>query len=191
MKWYGLSSVRRQMPRNNNFHLYRKLRMRLLNMVLPPNNSYNWPIIGVIWPPLCSLTLIQSGEVYKHMACVMISDSFKSVIPLPPSQACFIDTNLHKLFIAPIPSSPLLSHYFRVLSLGLSPVMRIFVLKLKFRGKGFYLYRNARNVLRFRFGFSHRINRYFPTSNVRLTSKTSLMISGFNYSDVANAGVQV
>jgi hypothetical protein len=163
----------------------------MLTMVLTHNNAYSCPVIEVIWPPFWTLFLIRENSDFKRLSCVMFNNRFQSVIPLPQAQTCFVDSALHRLFITTVPTSPLFVSSLYALALNMAPVMRLFVLKLKFRGKGFYLYRNARNVLRFRFGFSHRINRYFPATHLKLMSKTSLMLFGKNREVIANAGVRI
>ena len=158
--------------------------MRLLNIVLPRHNSYSWPTVEVIWPSFWNLAIISIPNSNGGVVCVFTSEHTFFSLPLHSRNAIFVDESLRRLFFSPLPSSPHLVSSFRVIEQFMAPVLRFFIIKLKFRGKGFYLYRNARNVLRFRFGFSHRVNRYFFNSNVRLTSKTSLILSGLRYEDV-------
>lgn len=51
-------------------------------------------------------------------------------------------------------------------------------LRLRFRGKGYYLYKSRRNTLSFRFGYSHRVYRYRGIIWYRLLSKTEILIWG-------------
>ena len=54
-------------------------------------------------------------------------------------------------------------------------------LRLRFRGKGYYLYKSKRNSLSFRFGFSHRVYRYPGAVWYRLLSKTEIFIWGHSF----------
>lgn len=54
-------------------------------------------------------------------------------------------------------------------------------LRLRFRGKGYYLYKSKRNSLSFRFGFSHRVYRYPGSVWYRLLSKTEIFIWGYYF----------
>lgn len=189
MKWYGYSSLRDRMARNNNFHKYRHAHMRMVNFSLPSENAYSWPIVEVVWPPLFSLVILRNGEGWS--LCVFSNPLKQVYIPIPCFSDIFVDIFLHKVFISPLPTSSLLVSSLRLIEKFVSPVYRFFVLKLKFRGKGFYLYRNARNVLRFRFGFSHKINRFFPQCAVRLSSKTSLLLFGLWRDDIHDSGVRI
>lgn len=50
--------------------------------------------------------------------------------------------------------------------------------KLRFRGKGYYLYKSKRNTLSFRFGYSHRVYRYGGIVWFKLMSKTEIFMWG-------------
>lgn len=53
--------------------------------------------------------------------------------------------------------------------------------KLKFIGKGYYLFKNKRNTLAPRFGYSHRIYIYWKTLHVTILSKKSLLCINRNF----------
>lgn len=64
---------------------------------------------------------------------------------------------------------------------------QIFFNKIKFRGKGYYVYKNLRNVIAFQFGFSHRVKVYLFYVNVKFLSKTSVLMFGLNKFDILKA----
>ena len=55
---------------------------------------------------------------------------------------------------------------------------RLFFIKLKFKGKGYYLYKNARNTITPQFGYAHRIYKYNYTTVVKFLSKTKVFFFG-------------
>lgn len=55
-----------------------------------------------------------------------------------------------------------------------------FFRKLKFRGKGFYIYKNKRNTVAMQFGFSHRVRVYSYFLFVKFLSKTSVFLYGLH-----------
>lgn len=57
-------------------------------------------------------------------------------------------------------------------------------MKVRFRGKGYYLYKSRRNTLSFRFGYSHRVYRYSGIMWFKLMSKTEIFIWGRSMSQV-------
>lgn len=64
-------------------------------------------------------------------------------------------------------------------------------LKLKFKGKGYYIYKNRRNTITPQFGHSHRIYIYSYFTTVKFLSKTSVLLFGFSKSDLFSIGHQI
>ena len=60
------------------------------------------------------------------------------------------------------------------------PVFR----KLKFKGKGYYIYKNKRNTITPQFNYSHRIYLYAHYVNVKFLSKTSIFVFGLRKNDI-------
>lgn len=56
--------------------------------------------------------------------------------------------------------------------------------KIKFKGKGYYIYKNKRNTITPQFGFAHRIFIYAFFLNVKFLSKTSIFVFGFLKQDI-------
>ena len=62
-----------------------------------------------------------------------------------------------------------------------------FFKKIKFRGKGYYLYKDSRNTITPQFGYSHRIYIYSFFNKVLFLSKTKLIVFGLNKKDVLSS----
>lgn len=56
--------------------------------------------------------------------------------------------------------------------------------KIKFKGKGYYLYKNRRNTITPQFGYSHRIYFYSYDSKSLFITKSKIILYGFSSSDV-------
>jgi ribosomal protein L6P/L9E len=56
--------------------------------------------------------------------------------------------------------------------------------KIKFKGKGYYLYKSLRNVIAPQFGYSHRVYIYSFFTKVKFLTKSKLIIFGTNKNDV-------
>ena len=67
-------------------------------------------------------------------------------------------------------------------------VSSIFFLKLKFKGKGYYVYKNLRNTIAPQFGYAHRIYVYAFNISVKFLSKTSILLFGLSKSDLLTVG---
>jgi hypothetical protein len=66
--------------------------------------------------------------------------------------------------------------------------IRPFFLKLKFKGKGYYLYKSYRSTITPQFGYSHRLYVYTPFTFLTFLTKTSLVIFGLNFRKVVLVG---
>lgn len=63
-----------------------------------------------------------------------------------------------------------------------------FFLKLKIKGKGYYIYKNFRNTITHQFGHSHRTYIYSYYVNVKFLSKTAFFLYGSSKSDIFKVG---
>ena len=61
---------------------------------------------------------------------------------------------------------------------------RIFFRKLKFKGKGYYIYKNIRNTIALQFGYSHLFYLYSYFINVKFMTKTSILVFGLNIPNI-------
>ena len=59
-----------------------------------------------------------------------------------------------------------------------------FFIKIKFRGKGYYIYKNKRNTIAPQFGYAHRIYIYSFFNYVKFLTKTKVLIFGFSKKDI-------
>lgn len=56
--------------------------------------------------------------------------------------------------------------------------------KIKFKGKGYYIYKNKRNTITPQFGYSHRIYIYSYFNLVKFLTKTKILVFGFSKKDI-------
>ena len=87
--------------------------------------------------------------------------------------------NLHSLYI---------NNNYRLFMTSLNTLFasfyKPFFKKIKFKGKGYYIYKNKRNTITPQFGYSHRLYLYSYFSSVKFLSKTSIFIFGLLKNDV-------
>jgi hypothetical protein len=76
-------------------------------------------------------------------------------------------------------------NYFKIIFYSFS---KIFFRKLKFKGKGYYIYKNTRNTIALQFGYSHLLYLYSFFLNVKFLSKTSILLFGINLTDISTVG---
>jgi hypothetical protein len=63
--------------------------------------------------------------------------------------------------------------------------------KIKFKGKGYYIYKNLRNTITPQFGYAHRLYLYSYFVSVKFLSKTSILIFGFKHQDLIKVSLGV
>jgi ribosomal protein L6P/L9E len=72
-------------------------------------------------------------------------------------------------------------NYFKFLFFSFS---KFFFKKLKFKGKGYYMYKNKRNTVALQFGYSHLFYIYSFFIAVKFITKTTILMFGTNYYDI-------
>ena len=63
--------------------------------------------------------------------------------------------------------------------------------KLKFKGKGYYIYKNFRSTIAPQFGYYHRIYIYSFFNRVKFLAKTKLIIFGFVKQDILKTSFEL
>lgn len=64
----------------------------------------------------------------------------------------------------------------------------VFFLKIKFKGKGYYIYKNYRDTIAPQFGYAHRVYVYPHSVSVRFLSKTKILLFGLSKQDLILTG---
>jgi ribosomal protein L6P/L9E len=67
----------------------------------------------------------------------------------------------------------------------------LFFNKLKFKGKGYYIFKNLRNTIAPRFGYSHRLYIYSYYVSVKFLSKTCILLFGLNKKDILQVSFEL
>ena len=59
-------------------------------------------------------------------------------------------------------------------------------LKVRFKGKGYYIYKNKRNTIAPQFGYAHRVYIYAHAASVQFLSKTKILLFGLSRRDLVS-----
>lgn len=78
--------------------------------------------------------------------------------------------------------------YFNQITTIFYSFSKVFFTKLKFKGKGYYIYKNYRNTITHQFGHSHRWYIYSYFVSVRFLTKTTVFIFGSSKHDIFKVG---
>lgn len=63
--------------------------------------------------------------------------------------------------------------------------------KIKFKGKGYYIYKNFRNTIAPQFGYYHKIYIYSFFNKVKFLSKTKILLFGLVKTDVLTTAFEL
>lgn len=184
MKWYGLSK---------NSFLTKNFNNKKANVIrLYKNSSFSkTPRIGykifssfLYLPSNWNLILLKKKTTNLSYIYMYSSDYF-FVLPFL-SNFLFLkyDTQLNCLLFNFFFKNNFYSIFWDYFKIIFHSFSKIFFRKLKFKGKGYYIYKNARNTIALQFGYSHLLYLYSFFLNVKFLSKTSILLFGINLKDV-------
>ena len=80
-----------------------------------------------------------------------------------------------------------ISTYGNILNSFYKPLFK----KIKFRGKGYYIYKNKRNTIAPQFGYSHRLYVYSYFNKVKFIGKTIVILFGLVKDDIIKASIEL
>ncbi len=75
----------------------------------------------------------------------------------------------------------------RSIQASLALFQRPFFKKIRFRGKGYYMYKNARQTIAPQFGYAHRVYVYAQANSVKFLSKTKILLFGLSELEIHKA----
>lgn len=140
-------------------------------------------------PNSLKLVVIDSANMKWAIA---YNTSYKFILPLV-SKYMSIHVNHNKDVLridAKISNSfypTFISYYNNTLHAFYKPAFK----KIKFRGKGYYIYKNIRNTIAPQFGYSHRIYIYSYFNHVKFIGKTKIIVFGLVKTDLIKASLNL
>lgn len=106
---------------------------------------------------------------------------------------CVLPTNVYDMHYFPTITTFSFSHhnttycyesYLRLLVELFARLTRPTFFKIRFRGKGYYMYKNKRNTIAPQFGFAHRVYVYAHAVKVNFLSKIKILLFGLSKRDL-------
>ena len=146
----------------------------------------NWIIT---YPQAWKALLLVTDRLSDHHLIYFYDETYYFTLASPSNAETF---RLHKSTNTIFVTKQYNSLTFRYFLSSLRHLMRtlssIFFSKMKFKGKGYYIYKNARNTIAPQFGYFHKIYVYAFNVSVKFLSKTSVLLFGFSKTDVLTVG---
>jgi len=116
---------------------------------------------------------------------LLVSNPYYFKFYLPKAIKFFhFDPYTYSLIIAFQPTAPSWMALNNKLNYLLSTFSKPFFFKVKFRGKGYYVFKGKRNTITPQFGFAHRVYFYGFSICVKFLSKTIIFLFGLFKKDI-------
>lgn len=186
MKWYGYTNCSLKYLIINNKLRFQKIFNRA---ALPLKNKINLNFykINFFLPTDWSFLILKKNNFLNLYCCYLYSRVYFYLLPVLTnfltlkydqkinyiSLQYYFKNNFYNLFWI----------YFKTIFYSFS---KIFFKKLKFKGKGYYIYKNNRNTIALQFGYSHRVYLYSFFIMVKFITKTIILMFGINNFNIIN-----
>jgi ribosomal protein L6P/L9E len=188
MKWYGNSACSFK-----NIILNKKHNMQIKNkksiMSLSNRINLNYYKITLCVNPNWNFLILKHKNKNDFLKCYLFSDTYYFYLSFPFKFLLFKyykNSNVLEFnFFFKHTFNSIFWNYFKSLYYSFS---KIFYKKLKFKGKGYYIYKNYRNTIALQMGYSHRIRLYSFFTNIKFVAKTVILIFGINKLNVNKSG---
>ena len=191
--WYGFkktSSLKRRVKNN----LYRlNVRDRMIASPLPRYVSYPTRDVSLQLPLGCDFVLLRkvttSGEryvAYIYTPTYFCNFTFRDSCLLTSfARSTQTFTFTHNFY------SYYYRSYLKFVTTLFSKFNRPLFLKIKFKGKGYYIYKNSRNTIAPQMGYAHRVYVYAQAISVKFLSKTKILLFGLSSDSIFKIGFEL
>lgn len=163
-----------------NYSLY--LKRDLINIKVKRQQQLKKIILFLPW--FYSVLILKNTQLslyYIYLSNYYIFVSF--LLPKNYIKLTF-DEETNSIYYLSLNTNNFTKVYLSTISRIFTSFSKSFFVKLKFKGKGYYIYKNLRNTIAPQFGYSHRIYIYSWYNNVKFTSKSSLILFGLCLEDI-------
>jgi hypothetical protein len=147
---------------------YRTIYPKSYFFILPPH-----------WEYVVLATSIEQHAVYLYSGTYFFHFSFPSV----PAMT-YTNPNTRLIGYTTFYSHTYTTAYFNLWRAIFKSFHRPFFRKVRFKGKGYYLYKNKRQTITPQFGYAHRLYLYAAYVAVQFQSKTHIFLFGLLKSDL-------
>ena len=191
---YSSSTPTTNLKKNYKLKIFRlnKLKNRL-NIDLRDTNTLKFSSSSFPLLPNWNYSLVVPKEGNSQLKILYFyTSSYFFNLPLPVK---FLDFKFDKgsrsfLFTARL-SSNFLKPYLNLTRLLFHVFYKPLFIKLKFKGKGYYIFKNQRNTITPQFGFSHRIYVYSYSVVVNFLTKTKVFLFGLSKRDLLTSSYSI
>lgn len=143
-------------------------------------------LLNFIVPTCWNTVVIFNKHLNNHQIFLYSKNYFIKIIILETKPVIYYDFNTNQLFVNLLFISNYRHFYEKIISVFQNNLTKPIFTKIKFKGKGYYIYKNYRNTITPQFGYSHRLYLYSFYTHVKFLNKTTLICFGLNINSVEN-----
>lgn len=184
MKWYG-SKNKINLNFKKNSKKFFKNKIQKNSLLLKKNFNQNFLNVNLFVPFNWNFIIIKKKLFTNFIYLYIYNVTYFFVLPVTKTSLFLkydYKTNfLNFKFLFANNFYPLFIKFYKTTFYSFS---KLFYVKIKFKGKGYYIYKNFRNTIASQFGYSHLYYLYSFFVTVKFLSKTSILIFGINLNDL-------
>lgn len=185
--WYGFKNIKNLNKNLKNFNLKINIKTKSLNLNLSVKSTLNSKNL-IFYVPADWEFIILKMQNSPDSGCLLYFFSstyfFLSPVCLNNLEYLFYDRQSRTLQFKKNFNNVFYNTYWTYFKLIFYSFSSLFFKKLKFKGKGYYIYRNKRNSVALQFGYSHLTRIYAFLINLKFITKTSILMFGINKNDL-------
>ena len=192
--FYASVTPTTSLKKNYRMRLLRLNKLKAkLNINLRTVNTLKFSKNFLFLLPEWNYALVASRDKNIHFKVLYFyTTSYFFNITLPINFLNFrFDKGSRILFFTVHFSSNFLKPYLNLVRLLFHVFYKPFFIKLKFKGKGYYIFKNQRNTITPQFGFSHRIYVYSYSTIVKFLTKTKVFLFGLSKCDLLTSSYSI
>lgn len=187
MFWYGVNKIR-WVNKIKNLKLRNKLITRTAGVVIENKSNMNFSKMFFHIPPLWEILFFRIKKT-NPLPCYLYSKTYYFFLPLLIELNDFyFDFKSKVIVINYLYKNNFFNTYWTLLKNLYFSFTKIFFKKLKFKGKGYYIYKNSRNTIATQLGHSHMSRLYNFSISLKFISKTIVLIYGLSKLDIFKKG---
>jgi len=185
--WYGLSKNSNKYILNQKSKINLKQNIHFFQKKTSIKNFFYYQLyIPIEW----DFIYLKNKQLIKTFL-FFFSNIYYLYLPLPLKNITLsVDKNTSSMLILLAPNNytyTFLNWFTAYIKLFTQPIFK----KIKFKGKGYYIYKNFRNTITPQFGYSHRLYFYTYKNWVKFLSKTTILIFGLNKNHINYAALTI
>ena len=185
MFFYGKLHQHKQTLRNLRQYNLRKLYRR--SWMSPEYLSTQPKLYAFIVPFRWDFMLLQKPSTKEYFFYTYSSTYFFQ-FPIPQNTLMLtLNMSLRTVSFYYLGSTSYRFYYWKLLRSIFQIFHHPFFLKIKFKGKGYYIYKNHRQTITPQFGYAHRLYLYSYYVSVLFLSKTQVIMFGLIHSDLVRS----